>query len=344
MKPEEQIIEGEVSEAGKKPSKKESTELTVKPENNQPALIVGENSVEVATKVANALKDVVEKQQLYSMITGKKYVKVEGWNTLGALMGVFPEVVSVEKLPARTVKLFQIQQTKGKKNYQTGQWENYTVLTLLNPAFYDQSDPKMKKVGEVDFQEIAYKAIVMLKRAGDGQKVSQAEAFCSNLEESKMKNDEYAINSMAQTRATGKAFRIAFSWIMAMAGYEATPAEEMPADGFESHPEPTQPASRPAQTYANDEPRYEPVRETENYKQYSTPTPATKPWQNNPKWTPKATQQAPVQNQTRPSAPSAQFECCGCGAVIPQVVRDYSMKFYGDPLCRECQKSATKIR
>lgn len=336
MKPENNIIEGEVSEKGSKP-KKESTELTVKQEINQPALIVGENSVEVATKVANALKDVVEKQQLYSMITGKKYVKVEGWNTLGALMGVFPEVVSVEKLPARTVKLFQIQQTKGKKNYQTGQWENYTVLTLLNPAFYDPSDVKMKKVGEVDFEEIAYKAVVMLKRAGDGQKVSQAEAFCSNLEESKMKNDEYAINSMAQTRATGKAFRIAFSWIMAMAGYEATPAEEMPADGFESHPEPTHQAPKPTQTYANDEPRYEPIRET-------PPAPATKPWQNNPKWTPKPTQSAPVQNQARPSAPSAQFECCGCGAVIPQVVRDYAVKFYGDPLCRECQKNATKIR
>ena len=33
---------------------------------------------------------------------------------------------------------------------------------------------------------------------------------------------------MAQTRATGKACRLAFSWIMALAGYEPTPAEEMP--------------------------------------------------------------------------------------------------------------------
>ncbi|MBK8185727.1 MAG: hypothetical protein IPK63_23660 [Candidatus Competibacteraceae bacterium] len=33
---------------------------------------------------------------------------------------------------------------------------------------------------------------------------------------------------MAQTRATGKACRLAFSWIMSLAGYEPTPAEEMP--------------------------------------------------------------------------------------------------------------------
>jgi hypothetical protein len=32
---------------------------------------------------------------------------------------------------------------------------------------------------------------------------------------------------MAQTRATGKACRLAFSWIMSLAGYEPTPAEEM---------------------------------------------------------------------------------------------------------------------
>jgi hypothetical protein len=32
---------------------------------------------------------------------------------------------------------------------------------------------------------------------------------------------------MAVTRATGKAYRLAFSWIMNLAGYEVTPAEEM---------------------------------------------------------------------------------------------------------------------
>jgi hypothetical protein len=36
---------------------------------------------------------------------------------------------------------------------------------------------------------------------------------------------------MAITRATAKACRIAFSWVMALSGYETTPAEEM--DGVE---------------------------------------------------------------------------------------------------------------
>lgn len=206
----------------------------------------------------------------------------------------------------------------------------------MKPALFNSSDIKMRKIAEVDFEEISYKSVVMLKRAGDGHKVSQAEAFCSNLEESKEKNDEYAIMSMAQTRATGKVFRIAFSWIMKMAGYEATPAEEMPRDGFENN-ETIQPAPKPTQTARpTDEPRYEPIKEN---------TPPAQPWK---KWEkPAPTNQARPVQQTRPAQPaqpSASHECCGCGAIIAQVVYDYSMKFYGDPLCRECQKGATKIR
>lgn len=36
------------------------------------------------------------------------------------------------------------------------------------------------------------------------------------------------VSITGNTRATGKACRLAFSWIMRLAGYEATPAEEMP--------------------------------------------------------------------------------------------------------------------
>jgi len=39
--------------------------------------------------------------------------------------------------------------------------------------------------------------------------------------------DTASMMSMAQTRALGKAYRMALSWIMKMAGYEGTPAEEM---------------------------------------------------------------------------------------------------------------------
>ena len=61
----------------------------------------------------------------------------------------------------------------------------------------------------------------------DNSVVSSGFALCSKTEEKKKTFDEYAILSMAQTRAIGKAYRNLLGWVMKLAGYEATPAEEM---------------------------------------------------------------------------------------------------------------------
>jgi len=52
-------------------------------------------------------------------------------------------------------------------------------------------------------------------------------AICSKEESKKKTFDEYAILSMAQTRAIGKAYRNLIGWVIKMTGYESTPAEEM---------------------------------------------------------------------------------------------------------------------
>jgi hypothetical protein len=75
--------------------------------------------------------------------------------------------------------------------------------------------------------EIKYQATVEIRKLGDNTVLSRGIAVCSNKEASKRAFDEYAICSMAQTRAEGKAFRMLLSWIMKAAGFEATPAEEM---------------------------------------------------------------------------------------------------------------------
>jgi hypothetical protein len=59
--------------------------------------------------------------------------------------------------------------------------------------------------------------------------VGIGEAICSNKESRKRGFDEYAVFSMAQTRAIGKAYRSLLGWLMKVAGYEGTPAEEMEA-------------------------------------------------------------------------------------------------------------------
>jgi len=58
-----------------------------------------------------------------------------------------------------------------------------------------------------------------------GTVIARAEA---TADRSGFQKDLFAIASMAQTRALGKAYRMGLSWIMKMAGFEGTPAEDMP--------------------------------------------------------------------------------------------------------------------
>ncbi|MDH4038802.1 MAG: hypothetical protein OEV86_15115 [Candidatus Krumholzibacteria bacterium] len=63
-----------------------------------------------------------------------------------------------------------------------------------------------------------------------GQVVGAAEAECSRSEKTWKDRDSYALRSMAQTRAVSKALRAPLGFVMTLAGFEATPAEEMPHD------------------------------------------------------------------------------------------------------------------
>lgn len=129
-----------------------------------------------ASAIATPLARVIDEQQLYKIISGKKHVKVEGWTLLGSMLGVFPTV----------------EWTRPVANG----WEARVVAKTL-----------------------------------DGREVGSSEAMCTRDETgsgNRWKSaDEYAIRSMAQTRATSKALRLPLGFVMTLAGYEATPSEEM---------------------------------------------------------------------------------------------------------------------
>ncbi|MGI4874738.1 MAG: hypothetical protein ACRYFX_26585 [Janthinobacterium lividum] len=76
-------------------------------------------------------------------------------------------------------------------------------------------------------QELKYQAKVTLYDLRHGTTVGAGFAICSNKESGKKFYQEFAIASMAQTRAVGKAYRNILAWIIRAAGYEPTPAEEM---------------------------------------------------------------------------------------------------------------------
>jgi hypothetical protein len=65
-------------------------------------------------------------------------------------------------------------------------------------------------------------------RTRNGEIVGAAEAQCDRSEKTWKGRDAYALRSMAQTRATSKALRQPLGFVMQLAGFNATPAEEMP--------------------------------------------------------------------------------------------------------------------
>lgn len=109
---------------------------------------------------------------------------------------------------------------KGKEYPQVEAWQFAGSQLGLYPELMSVQDMSNDK-------EIKFSAWVEVKRISDGKVMSKGYAICSNKEGSKKYFDEYAICSMAQTRAVGKAFRMLLSWLMKAAGFEATPAEEM---------------------------------------------------------------------------------------------------------------------
>lgn len=143
-----------------------------------------------ATDMAGVLADIIDKRKLFSSISGKKYVRVEGWSTLGAMLGVLPREVSV-----------------------------------------------------VEHENGDFEAVVELIRTSDGMVIGRASAIVSSDEKNWSTRERFARRSMAITRATGKAYRLGFAWIMTLAGYEGTPAEEMVYDA-----EWAEPKQEPART------------------------------------------------------------------------------------------------
>lgn len=141
--------------------------------NAKPCILINE-----AAEIASVLGNLITKRNLYTVIRNQKYVHVEGWGLMMAMLKVYP-----------------------------------TIL-------------KCVRLNRDDKDEIIYEVEAALINQ-NGKEICRALSICSNKEDRRGNQAEYVIMSMAETRAVGKVCRLAFGWIMKLAGYEATPAEEM---------------------------------------------------------------------------------------------------------------------
>ena len=127
-----------------------------------------------ARRMSDALKTALDEGGMTMRIGGNEHVLIDGWTTLGAMLGVSPNVVWSKPLP-------------------DGQgWEARAEA-----------------------------------RTVDGRVVGTAEAMVTREERNWKRADEYAVRSMAQTRAMSKALRGPLGFVITLAGRNATPAEEV---------------------------------------------------------------------------------------------------------------------
>jgi hypothetical protein len=93
---------------------------------------------------------------------------------------------------------------------------------------------------DVEKIEGGWRAIGEVRRMDTGSVIATAEGFLGTDEPVWAKRPEYAKRAMCQTRAISRACRSAFAHVVVLigGGLETTPAEEVPAEGFNDSPRP----------------------------------------------------------------------------------------------------------
>lgn len=166
-----------------------------------------------ATQVATALDAVVAAQGLRTnMGTRDKprwHVDVEGWQTLGTLLGCVAE----------------LEYARPWTDPATGQPDRVKYTARVEHFVGRGNQRRLDKITTYDVDGYSWEARVQIVR--NGVTVGIGEALCSRKEVRWGRADDYAVKSMAITRATSRAYKQAAGWVVALAGYSATPSAEV---------------------------------------------------------------------------------------------------------------------
>lgn len=152
-----------------------------------------------------------------------------------------------------------IQKFGGREHLFFEAWSFLAAMYRVTPRIRES---RLVQIGDV----LGYEAVAEAFHVPSGIVIGIADSMCLNDEPNWSMRPTYEwdpqarrkvctgeapvplfqLRSMAQTRAMAKALKGPFSWVIAMAGYAPTAAEEMaPAHQAESAPQPSQPIQPP---------------------------------------------------------------------------------------------------
>lgn len=148
-----------------------------------------------------------------------------------ALTTIRPPEIVLEEARAAATALKQVIDSKPKKVTFNGETylENEDWLTVAR--FYGVTSrirsTKFVEFGEGDNKVVGFEAIAEAYSVNSTDVISMAESMCLSDERNWQNKPLFQLRSMAQTRASSRVLRQVFGWVVVLAGYKATPAEEM---------------------------------------------------------------------------------------------------------------------
>ena len=165
-----------------------------------------------STDAAGLCKDIVVATAL--QIQDRKYVKVEGWQAIAIAHGCTGSARDVEAVPGGVRAIGEVRRMSDG------------AVIAEAEGFVGEDEPTWFG-GDVESD-------VWEGPRGNRRKTGRKEI------KTLPKRPDYAIRAMAQTRAISRACRSAFAHVVVMmnAGLSTTPAEEVPAEGFNDAPAP----------------------------------------------------------------------------------------------------------
>ncbi len=197
-----------------------------------------------ATEAAKALHTVLAAKTKKVMMNGEQYLEFEDWQTVGRFYGITVKVISTEFIDygaaqgflAKAVAIradgMEVSAAEAMCLNDEEKWSartKYEYLYVLKDGTKQVEDPPSNMITWVDNPNKPGKKMPLKEKVATGE----------------VKVPLFQLRSMAQTRACAKALRNVLAWVVVLAGYRPTPAEEL--DG-QTHDEPQ--AQAPQETKA----------------------------------------------------------------------------------------------
>jgi len=187
-----------------------------------------------AHRAAAALKRVIDAKPNKVMFGGHQYLEFEDWQTVGRFYGIAPRIVGT---CAITVGDFTGWEASAEAvHVPSGRVVSSADAMCMSDEEKWSSRPKYewvyhKKSGGTSVEDPGRDELIW-EDAGNGKRRPKKEKVRVGDEAVPM----FQLRSMAQTRAGAKALRNALAWVVVLAGYKPTPAEELDAPREEPVP------------------------------------------------------------------------------------------------------------